>query len=123
VITIELVTRKLLTCPQLIGDLEQVAFEQEQTLGERRNQLKELEASLLLQDNGPINGKNEQIRAAQLYERTAPERILVEIAEKEVARARLQLGVEKNAYKSWHAICGLMASLGLNEINYNTHDV
>lgn len=119
-ITVELVARKLLAYPKLIGALEQVAFEQEEVLRERRNQHKEMEAKYLLQENGPINGKNEAIRSAQLWERVAPERILIEIAEKEVAQTKLQLNVEKNAYRSWLAIQALMSSLQLNTIEADT---
>lgn len=116
-ITVELVARKLLAYPKLIGALEQVAFEQEEVLRERRNQHKEMEAKYLLQENGPINGKNEAIRSAQIWERVAPERILIEIAEKEVAQTKLQLNVERLSYRSWSQIAELMASLRKDELD------
>ena len=121
-ITVELVARKLLAYPKLIGALEQVVFEQEEVLRERRIQHKEMEAGSLLQENGPINGKNEQIRQAQLWERLAPERIMVEAAEREVAQSKLQLAKERLSYRSWQTIAELMAALGKEELDTSDGD-
>lgn len=121
-ITVELVARKLLAYPKLIGALEQVVFEQEETLRERRNQYLQREAKYLLQENGPINGKNEQIRSAQLYSLVTPERILIEIAEKEVAQSKLQLAVEKNCYRSWTMIAQMLARLERDSLDAGQDD-
>jgi len=79
----------------------------------RRELLLELqltEAGLLTQADGPINGKNAEIRAAQLLQETAPERIQINEFEREIARKRCELTFRQNMFKSYQAILALFAA-------------
>lgn len=78
---------ELTTLPDQIYEEEKKLIEVQHKLQEQKFLLRNSEAHLLSQDYGPITGKNEQTREAQLHLRTAPER--VQLLELETA-VRLQ---------------------------------
>jgi hypothetical protein len=83
-------------------------------LEDRRRQLMlELqveEASLLTREGGPINGKNAEIRAAQLLQETGPERVQINEFEREIARIRSALTLQQNLFRAHQGILALFAS-------------
>ena len=84
------------------------------TLEDRRRELllelQIAEAHLLTQEGGPINGKNAEIRAAQLLQETAPERIQINEFEREVARKKCELTYHQNVFRINHSLMALFAA-------------
>jgi hypothetical protein len=62
-------------------------------------QLQIAESNLLTRIDGPINGKNAEVRAAQLLQETAPERIQINEFEREIARKKSELTYCQNLFK------------------------
>lgn len=99
----------------VVGAQNILAAEQEVLALEdrRRELLLELqieEANLLTQENGPINGKNAEIRAAQLLQETAPERIQINEFEREIARKKSELVYQQNLFKASQALMPLFVA-------------
>lgn len=68
--------------------------------------LKDRECKLLL--DGAIDGKNAEQRFAQLREQTQEERVLVEEAEAELNRAKLELDYAYNRFKALRAVARIL---------------
>lgn len=100
----------LLAEVEAIYNLENDVLKLEDRRRELMLQLQIEEADLLTQDNGPINGKNAEIRAAQLLQETAPERIQINEFEREIARTRSALTYHQNLFKAHQGILALFAS-------------
>jgi hypothetical protein len=79
----------------------------------RRQLLVELqleEADLLTRDNSPINGKNAEIRAAQLLQETGPAKVQINEFEREIARTKSALTYQQNLFRTYQSILALFAS-------------
>lgn len=87
--------------PDRIASLRMAMQESVDLLHAAQRELKEVEAHYLLMEDGPVNGKNEQIRAAQLFEKTHPERLRIEELERVVAHREIALETAEN---SFHAV-------------------
>ena len=100
---------KLMDCPQRICDLHRAAQETINLIEQVQRELKESECHYLLDEYGPINGKNEQIREAQLYERTLPERIRLEELRRVLANREISLELAENEFQACLSASRLMA--------------
>ena len=81
-------------------------------LGYQNNLVKEKELLTLkeadLYTEGKIDGKNAEIRAAQLKQLTIPERNNIAIAENELNLARINFNQLQNTFVAYRAIAGLL---------------
>ena len=93
-----------------IMNAEQEVLKLEDHRRELLLQLQIAEADLLTREGGPINGKNAEIRAAQLLQETAPERVQINEFEREIARRKCELTYHQNVFKINHSLMGLFAS-------------
>jgi hypothetical protein len=100
----------LIKAAEAILDAEKELLALEDRRRELLLELQLAEAALLTQADGPINGKNAEIRAAQLLHETAPERIQINEYEREIARKRCELNFRQNMFKSHQAILALFAA-------------
>jgi hypothetical protein len=104
------VAKLIVAGPAKILTLEKKVLELEDRRRELMLELQIVEANLLTADNTPINGKNAEIRAAQLLHETAPERIQINEYEREIARTKADLTFEQNMFRGNQAILALFAS-------------
>lgn len=72
--------------------------------------LKGRESALLTSEESRIDGKNAEIRAAQLWMLTQPERVLVMDLEAKVMKRKAELNQAKALHKSLLAIATLLAN-------------
>jgi acetylglutamate kinase len=96
--------------PMKILTLEKKVLELEDRRRELMFELQIAEANLLTSDNSIINGKNAEIRAAQLLQETAPERIQINEYEREIARTKSELTFEQNMFRANQAILAFFSS-------------
>lgn len=92
--------------PGLIRDAEDRLVDAYEQLNHAKNALAEKEAELLL--NGKIDGKNAEMRQAQLLQLTKPEREVVRTAESRVSRAKMDFNFFSNQLKAYRAIAKLI---------------
>jgi hypothetical protein len=104
------VAQVLTAGPAKILTLEKKVLELEDRRRELLLQLQISEANLLTTENSPINGRNAEIRAAQLLQETAPARIQINEYEREIARTKADLTFEQNMFRANQAILALFAS-------------
>lgn len=71
--------------------------------------LKDKEMRLLLDETGPINGKNAELRTAQLFSLSEPEHVLVMDAEAQVTNKKAELNTRRSMHRSLLAISYLIA--------------
>lgn len=102
------VIERLNALPGLIHEQEKALIAAMETQAEFENKLKAKEAELLL--SGAIDGKNAEIRAAQMAEKTAAEKAGVKQAEKMVADMRVKLNAFNNEFKALQSIARLLVS-------------
>lgn len=100
---------KLMECPLRIRDLRQAAQETTNLIEQVQRELKEAECHFLLDEYGPITGKNEQIREAQLYQKTLPERIRLEELHRVLAYRTISLEMAQNEFQACLAVSRLLA--------------
>ena len=108
--TAQEVVKELLSGVTHILHAEKEVLELEDRRRELILELQIAESNLILQEGGPINGKNAEIRAAQLLAETAPERIVINEFEREIARKKCQLNGYQNLFKVNQGIIALLAS-------------
>ncbi len=92
--------------PEAIEEAENELVEVNAELFSAKDLLADKEAELLV--NGKIDGKNAEIRAAQMRGATKQEREAVTLFESDVARAKVKLNVVLNKFKAYLAIAGLL---------------
>ena len=102
---IELI-EKLSTLPDEIYLAEIAIFETQNKVTVAREQLGIKEANLY--DQGLIDGKNAEIRNAQLKQMTTPERNDIAIAENQVNLARINFNQLQNTLLACRAIAGML---------------
>lgn len=90
----------MMILPERIASLRIAMQETVDLLHGAQRELKEVEAHYLLMEDGPVNGKNEQIRAAQLFEKTHPERIRIEELERVVAHREIAVETAENCFQA-----------------------
>lgn len=98
--------KMLQTLPRAIGEAENDLVEGITELQEDKDLLADKEADLLV--NGKIDGKNAEIRAAQMRELTKMERNKVSLSENNVSRIKARLNAAGNEFKAWRSIAGLL---------------
>lgn len=98
--------KMLQTLPRDIKEAENDLVEGITGLQEDKDLLADKEAELLV--NGKIDGKNAEIRAAQMRELTKVERNNVTLSENNVSRIKAKLNAAVNEFKAWRAIAGLL---------------
>ena len=101
------VIERLNTLPGLIYEHEKALLAAVETQHELEANLKAKEAELML--SGEIDGKNAEVRAAQMAEKTFSERVGVKEAEKTVANMRANLNAAHNEFNALRAIATLLA--------------
>lgn len=92
--------------PGKIKDAENVLVEASFELQEAKEVLADKEAELLL--TGKIDGKNAEIRSAQMRGLTGVEHDSVVLCENKVSRAKAKLNAAVNEFKAWRSIAGLL---------------
>lgn len=90
---------RLLELPVEIAKAEQAVIEAQITLESAKNILTDAESYLLIGENTPVNGKNAEIRAAQLREYTKAEREAVTLAGDTLAQRSVYLRSLQNELK------------------------
>lgn len=103
--TKEELIKELEIMPAAIFCKAEELIEKEDALARAKKALRDKEASLLL--NGTINGKNEEIRKAQLYLATSEEHAQVNKAEIELERARAELTFQRDRLRALVAIASI----------------
>lgn len=96
----------LQTLPRDIKEAEHDLVEASMELQDAKDLLADKEAELLV--NGKIDGKNAELRAAQMRELTKKERDSVALFENNVARTKIKLNAAGNEFKAWRSIAGLL---------------
>lgn len=94
---------------QLPGEIEKAemdVFDAQLRSTKARDVLANKEAQLYL--DGAIDGKNAEVRAAQLKENTKAEREAIAAADNQVALARINLNRVLNQFKAYRAIAGML---------------
>ncbi len=107
----ELVIQRLEQLPMEIERAEKNLIDAVMAQTAAVDALKEKESSLQL--SGLIDGKNAEIRQAQLAEKTKPERDAVKTAEAEVSEAKMVYNYKLNEFKAARAIAGLLQESGV----------
>lgn len=97
---------KLVSLPDLIEEQEKVVIAAYQQVQKSKKGLTESEDILLL--SGVIDGKNAEIRAAQMRENTASEREAAQIIEKALAIEQVKLNRFNNELAAYKAIAGML---------------
>lgn len=92
--------------PDDIKEAENKLVEAYAELNEAKNALAEKEAELLI--NGKIDGKNAEMRQAQMIQLTKAEREVVRHAESRVSRVKMDYNFYVNQLKAYRAIAELL---------------
>ncbi len=106
-VSVDDVVKRLKELPSFIQAGEKALLDAFQSQQNAEGLLKEKEASLTL--DGTIDGKNAEIRAAQMAGHTAVERAAVKQAEKKVAEERVWLNSLLNEFRALRAIAQLLS--------------
>ena len=106
----EKVISRLMELPEEIKNTEIRVIELHDKLQEAKEDLEELKADILLGrvEDVVINGKNAEIRDAQLRQYTAVRRTAVEIAERVLADVKILLNNKNNEFKAMRAIARML---------------
>ncbi len=99
---LEEISKTLLCYADDILTFERELLDLDFALADARSALKDAEATALLE--GVCDGKNQELREAQLREHVKMERIEVDLAERLALRMRLQLGAAKTMWQTWKAV-------------------
>lgn len=101
--------KNLGSCPKTIYDLRKEAQAAIDLIVQVQAELRDRECHYLLMEDGPINGKNEQIRAAQLHEQTAPERARLAELQRVLAQRELLVEHAENQFEAYLTLAKLFA--------------
>lgn len=104
----EELAKRLLEIPDAIREADKQLLCLIARQNEREFAFRKLEADLLLDEKGPIDGRNAEVRAAQLFVHTAPERALVMDVKQQVAEAKAELDYQRALHEALIAAAGLM---------------
>jgi hypothetical protein len=72
--------------------------------------LADIEAELLICEDSPINGKNAEIRAAQMRQETTAERQAIQAAEAALLKEKTSLNKLQNEFKALRAIVAILSN-------------
>ena len=97
---------KLVSLPDLIEEQEKVVIAAYQQVQKSKKGLTESEDILLL--SGVIDGKNAEIRAAQMRENTVSEREAAQNAERQLSIEQVKLNRLNNELAVYKAIAGML---------------
>lgn len=97
---------RLSTLPDEIYLAEMKIFEMQNNVTEAKEALSAKEADLYIQ--GVIDGKNAEIRNAQVKQFTAKERMAISVAENKVNQARIELNKLQNTLTAYRAIAYML---------------
>ena len=100
----------LLTLPESIRATELAIIQLEEKRRQMEFELDSRKADLLTQVDGPINGKNAEIREAQLHIHLLPQRILIADVEKQIAEQKVQLRYLHLLHRSNLAIASMLSA-------------
>lgn len=92
----EALMRAIQKWPDHIFEAEREYLDLLEDLEEKKMILKMAEAQVLLQEDGPITGKNQEMREAQLLRYTGSERVLVKVAQAKADRQLAELSRQRN---------------------------
>lgn len=106
----QVVTDRLLELPGEIETAETDVFNAQLIFMEAKDDYAYKEAALYLE--GKIDGKNAEVRAAQLKDFTTLERHAVTTADNQVVLARIKLNRLINEFKAYRAIAGMLEQMG-----------
>jgi hypothetical protein len=101
------VIKRLLELPEVIAQDERCFLQTQQTLDSARRLLAGKEAELL--SSGSIDGKNAEIRAAQLRQSTNEERDAITVIEGNVPWGKIALTCDLNEFSALKSIARLMS--------------
>lgn len=101
------IVARLLDLPMLIEGAEEVVLQANMSLIDAKTMLQEKEDGLLL--GGIIDGKNAEIRAAQVREYTKNEREALTDAEMNLKNAVTRLGKFRDEFKALQAVSALLS--------------
>lgn len=104
----QIIIDKLLRLPEEIKSAELAVIDAQVVVTKAKEALMRKENQLIL--DRLIDGKNAEIRGAQLKEFTKVEREAVNIAENKLALARMELNQLLNQFKAYRAIAELLES-------------
>lgn len=82
-------------------------------LDEAKAALADIEAELLIREDSPINGKNAEIRAAQMRQETQAERAAIASAEAALIKEKASLNKLQNEFRALRAIVAMLT----NQVN------
>lgn len=109
-LTKDIVQDRLLGTVRSLEEAEERLLKAQAAYDRAKEALADAEAALLLgRGEVQIDGKNAEVRAAQIREATAAERRAVQEASKELALARAQVEVRRQELSTWRAIARLVA--------------
>ena len=97
---------KLVSLPDLIEEQEKASISASQQVQKSKGKLTEVEDVLLL--GGVIDGKNAEIRAAQMRENTTSERETVQNAERVLTIEQVKINRLNNELAVYKAIAGML---------------
>lgn len=106
----QIIIEKLAFLPAEIAGVEAGVLTAQLAVAEAKDILANKEAQLYL--DGTIDGKNAEIRAAQLKEYTFAERETIVTAETKMALARIELNRLLNQFKAYRTIAGMFEQMG-----------
>jgi hypothetical protein len=106
--TRETVMEQLETLPLAVREAEMAVLRAEEARQAAENGLQAREDELLV--SGEIDGKNADLRAAQMRQATAGERAQVEEATRQVARLKIELHYVVNQFAALRALARLLAN-------------
>lgn len=102
----QVIIEQLAELPQQIGEAENLLIERHNAVQSAKEALIAKEDELILA--GSIDGKNAEIRAAQMRQFTLAERKRLQDAENAVTKARVGLACLNNRMSTLKAIAGLL---------------
>lgn len=107
---------KLELVDQLLEVCEDIRLSAEEYLGLQRRlaeqefTLEDQEARLLTAPNSPIDGKNTEVRAAQMFGLTGPEHVLIMELKSQVAMKKAEIDYHGARHRSLIAAAALLAA-------------
>ncbi len=102
------IAERLMELPGVIGLVEMDLLAAINVKNDIKKELEKKEAELLISPDTPINGKNAEIRSAQLKKALAVELTLMEEAEKAVALQRTKLTQRQNEFSALRSVVSLL---------------
>ena len=108
--TIQQLKQTLLEIPETIRKVEQEILLLEERRRQQEFAIEELKSRLLTQEDGPIQGKNAEVRAAQLQTYVLPQSILLADTVREIDAKKVDLRYWRLLHQSNSAISQLLAA-------------